>query len=286
MAACSSALTALSFSSQAHDVDIQVREEYLSKEKLAVSPVPPKPDMVLPSVHIVWTPLCAALRDSRIAVREGAMNALIEITRAGGGDFLSRRFRDDIWPILLHELGGHLMVQKSLKILNHEESTAPNVIIRSRASALECVWALAEDQNTRKVFRSFVRQLVEIIVPFIGKSQAVQIREYASKALLSLAKVDADVVWLYLTDIKSDFRGRDNQMCSPKPKTLPGMNAALSSISSGAMGAQHPHVHLASNAPDPKKVFLDCGDRAKALLEKVGTVEVAWHKLVMNRLCD
>lgn len=286
MATCSSGLAALRSTSKAHEIDVQVREEYLSKEKLAVSPVPPKPDMVLPSVHIVWTPLKAALKDSRIAVKEGAMNTLIEITKAGGGDFLGRRFKDDIQPILLHEFGAHSMASKRLKVLNHEESIAPNVIIRSRTSALECVWVLAEDESTRKVFRGFVRQLVEAILPFIGKSQTPPIRESASRALLSLAKVDADVVWLYLKDIRNGLSDENIQMDNPKPGVLPSMRTILPPITNRAIDINFAKGNLLNNVSRPKTSSRDCGDRAQALLEKVGNTGIAWHELVMNKLCN
>ncbi|GMH32931.1 hypothetical protein BSKO_00765 [Bryopsis sp. KO-2023] len=280
LSVCSMALMALKSSSRCHSIDDQIREGHVSKHRLASNPTPPKPEMVLPMLHILWNPLKSALSDSRIAAMEGALNALVSVTKSGGSRFLASRFKKDIWPIFERIVSGKGQAsgRTSLRLL--EEETAPNTVMRSKLSVMSCVARIAEEEETRGVFKGFIRPLVETLVPLLGKSQALPIREAASKAIVSLAKMDPDVVWFVLTDVVAAHGSRE-LWTSPHTEMLPHQKQLLPRIGGergGKMEGMEQNVGAYSKPYFlTKKLAADCGERAAALLAKVEAESVEWH---------
>lgn len=264
-----------------NDIDKQLLEEHVDNHKVAASPPPPQPDMVLPSIHIVWRPLMEALKVKRIAIAEFAMGALARITEAAGSDFMGRRLKADIWPVFQTILGpNERQTRRPLGPLLEE---APNSVERLRVSALSCVKLLTSISNSWKLFRGFVRPLIDVVVPYIGKSYSGIIRESAIEVMLGLAKVDADAVWLILADICANSGDGDIKATKPKAielsnpeKLLPPLVDSHESLSGvQTMSRLHDSYRLS------KTSALDCAETARSILDKISTEEVAWHNSLL-----
>lgn len=278
---CCTALEALSSTSRVNDIDKQLWEEHVPRHQVSSSPPPPQPDMVLPSVHIVWRPLLEALKIGQLPVVENALSALARVTEAAGSDFLGRRFNTDVWPIFQRALGhDDRPSRKPLDLLLEE---APNAVLRLKVSVLNTIKILAGTSNSSKLFRGFVRPLVNAVVPYIGKSCAGALRKSATEVMLALAKVDADAVWFVLADICANSSYIDALPGKPEAMDLPNLEKLLPPLLDSHRSCTG--VHTTSKQYDSyrlsKSVAVDCSDAAHSILERIGGEEVAWHNSIL-----
>ncbi|CAD7698395.1 unnamed protein product [Ostreobium quekettii] len=276
MAVCASALGALTRTSSAHAIDERLREDHLSKAKAATSPVRPAVPMLLPAIHRAWPSLLHCLKDTRGPAAERALDLLAHVIEAGGGSFMDRRLTDDAWPILqrLLERGCHGESKRGAS----DCDPPPNASLRIRKAALDCVSRVASCEGGRTSLRWVVAEVVDELVGFWAPGQPLALREASSRAVASLAAVDADVVWLALTDLsENDPENAAGQNAPPPGGAFPEMRALLPKAPAGPSAGGGP-TRLSRQPRVTAGLAAQCGGRARAVLEGVVGAPVAWHR--------
>jgi hypothetical protein len=136
---------------------------------------------------------------------------------------------------------------------------------RRRARVLACARALrsmASSERAAPALRGIVAEAAEAAAAFLGGSEAPAVRSAACRAILALAALDADAVWLLLVRAAA---GEGSGGAPAWDNTSPGTLPPVSQILSAASTARRP-AHSAGS-----------GARARALLAQVEKVAPAWH---------
>jgi hypothetical protein len=79
--------------------------------------------------------MCLRVQDARVAAVEHALDFLADYTDVGGGDFLARRFAQEVWPqlaLLLHR-------GPDTALGSDDGGPAPAVVQRTRAAVFACL---------------------------------------------------------------------------------------------------------------------------------------------------
>jgi hypothetical protein len=99
----SGALDALAAASDALDNEERLFEKVVAREPdAAMKPARPAPVKLLPAVHAAWPLLLATLQDTRsVALLEQGLTLLCSMMQLAGGRFMSRRFKQEAWPLLM-----------------------------------------------------------------------------------------------------------------------------------------------------------------------------------------
>lgn len=287
MDVCTSAIRALEATSAAHEIDDCIRESHISKIKVATSPAPPKVPMLLPSIHQMWSPLLAVLKDHRVSVLEHAFKCLTEMTRAAGGNFMARRVQDEAWPI------ARLLLRKGLaRISSRSEESfdfAPNAMLRIQKSVLNCVAEISGVEQSKLAFRWIVADIINEALVFLGANQPLPLREAASAALVSLANVDADAVWLSLKDLSSSDPGIFVQSQLRPTATFPEFKKILPTAPKGLSMLAFKRLNVEPDDADSiVKITCElaskCGKWATKLLDSISHCDIHWHGKVRDSL--
>jgi hypothetical protein len=144
---------------------------------------------------------------------------------------MARRIEIDAWPLMTRLLrtglpsSGSLMSPRaSLMILEPGQSdkglaTSPAADLRVREGVLSCLGSLADNEPSRGAIGRMAQDMGTEVAVFLGEKQPQGLRSLASDALLALAKVDSDAVWMILTDLAN--AGRPSGVFSQTPDGIP-----------------------------------------------------------------
>ncbi|KAK9808680.1 hypothetical protein WJX72_001826 [[Myrmecia] bisecta] len=158
-----------------------------------IEPVPPETPALLPSVHALWGPLIAALKDSRVAAVEKALATLAELAELAGGDFLARRTQLEAWPVLARLLKyGPSQQRASLEAGQDDGKLAPAVVQRVRHAVLSCLASMAGSSAARAAVQGLASPMVEAAAMYLGGNELPAVKEAASQVLLAVASFDPD----------------------------------------------------------------------------------------------
>ncbi|GLC59559.1 hypothetical protein PLESTB_001500300 [Pleodorina starrii] len=259
------ALAALAAATPAVEAEAAVLEEYGGPEA-RLRPVRPETPKVLPVVAAAWTPLMAALRDDRTPVVERGLGVLAELVAAGGGTFLARRFQQEAWPVLQRllthgsahtpgllslgtdaartappprrrlEIGGADIVVSGGE--DAAAALAPAAVSRVRVAALRCLEAVCRCKDAAVAVRTLTWDIAQAALPFLGSSHPPPLLEAAHAALLAVAALDPDGVWLLLYDTSYNM-----------PPSLAAAPAGRAHVSTADKG--HPPPHSQHQKPPP-----------------------------------
>ncbi|CAL5218647.1 g350 [Coccomyxa viridis] len=248
MEVAEAALRTLACTSAALDIQEQ-RITPLVKPRDAVQPVQPEVPQLLPSIHTLWAPLVQTLKDERIAAVEAALGFLGSYTELGGS-FLARRFRQEAWPQLQR-----LLQRGPDTPLNAPEPLAPAVVHRAQLAVVTYLQRVASDGDGAAVLAPIAAAVAEAVAPHLAAAYPASLRAATSQLLLSLAKLDADALWLLL------FRlAQQESPANPCPRLLPSMQEIKPPQAKSGQTA----------ARDVRAV-------AGKLLGQVSAIEPAWH---------
>lgn len=121
---------------------------------------------------------------------------------------------------------------------------------------------MAVSAQAAPAMRRVVAEAAEAAAAFMGSAEAQAVRNAACCAILALAALDADAVWLLLVRLEAqDGPSRLSAMKHPKASTLP----ALAGIFPASRGAGLPMHSPGTSA------------RARVLLAQVEKLVPAWH---------
>ncbi|KAL0049229.1 hypothetical protein WJX82_009193 [Trebouxia sp. C0006] len=251
------ALKTLHATTAALDLYEQVITPVTSKQE-EIGPPPPDTPQLLPIVHAMWGPLVGALRNERPALVEAAMECLVDVCHLAGPQFMRRRVQAEAWPVLVHLLKQGIPERKHLPYpAGRGALMAPAALQHMRYSVLHCIRQLGEAAQGSTVWKSMTDKVAEVVIVYLDGSQTAAVQEAAAQALLKVAKLDPDAVWLLLQLITSQnhFTQSPDRQIFPEAQQLLGSKPATES----ALHLPVVSAHLS------------------ALLHEVEQMQSSWH---------
>ncbi len=122
--------------------------------------------------------------------------------------------------------------------------------------------SMASSERAAPALRGIVAEAAEAAAAFLGSTEAPAVRKAACRAILALAALDADAVWLLLVRVAAEEgSGGAPAWDNTSPGTLPPVSHILSAGSTARR-----LTHSAGS-----------GARARALLAQVEKLTPAWH---------
>lgn len=276
-ATCTDALHALSIITTSLDLyKNEIEPEISPPGGLQVLSDPIVPTF-LPSIHLLWTPLIAALDDWRISVVESALCMLRDVVMLSGS-FLARRFEKDAWPRLSALLiRGPSHPKRKMIVPGQDDISTPVVLQRAQRGVLECLHAIAstpakdeaaggsvlspgvlttvlsavssllnEGSSTERGIRTSVSSAKHAVIAPI-------VREAATNCFVALATLDPDAAWSLLISALKCMAVPSNAFVVPRS----GTNAQVP-FSAAADGLDIPSMSSLSPVPsttrDPHKI--------------------------------
>ncbi|KAF8049687.1 hypothetical protein N665_2149s0008 [Sinapis alba] len=193
---------------------------------------------LLPAINKIWPFFVACIRNRNpVAVRR-CLNVITRVIQTSGGDFFSRRFRNDghdFWKLLTTS-PFHVMTPKSLREENKSVLRLPYRTISESASSssssiaevsslkvqaalLNMIGELSKDKRSASALDAVLKKVAGLVVG-IACSGVTGLREAALNALRGLACVDADLVWILLADVYYSLKKNRDLPLPPSPEFL------------------------------------------------------------------
>ena len=278
--ACSDALEALKHASSAVEQCTKEIDPHIIPPGGVIGPTDTAPATLLPSIHLLWSPLMGALRDWRVAVVENALSVITHLAKLSGS-FISRRFAQDAWPILLRLLKEGPSQQRIIAPGQDDLST-PAVVQRAQRAVLACLREMAAGDNASS--GSSTTAAAAVVVPLaasalfavaevMGEGHPPAVREDATAAFIALAGLDPDAAWALLA-VALRFKGT-------AAATAAKLKVSTSCTRSGSSRSSLPHFSALCPVPPTERVprgLRTCGDvKLEALSRQVSQMSVPWH---------
>ncbi|KAI8553189.1 hypothetical protein RHMOL_Rhmol06G0324700 [Rhododendron molle] len=205
---------------------------------------------LLPAMNKIWPFLVACIRNKNpLAVRKCSC-VISNVVQICGGDFFSRRFYTDgphFWKLLStspfqtkpfskQERTPLQLPYRSTSIAS-EVSVAEVSNLKVQAAVLNMIADLSRDKRSASALEAVLKKVSGIVVG-IACSGVLGLREASVNALVGLASIDSDLIWLLLADV---YYSKKRDMPSPPTSDLPEVSQTLTPPSSpkGYLYAQY-----------------------------------------------
>eukprot|EP00887_Chlorella_sp_A99_P000587 scaffold17.g587.t1 len=202
---CAAALRVLRAATEAAELERSGIEALVARRG-DVAPADPDPPRLLPSVHLLWSPLMGALKDWRVSVVEAALATLAELAGLAGS-FLTRRFGQDAVPALRRLLRDG-PAKRAVVVPGQDDPSSPAATQRVHCAVLRCMEDIAAATRPirlagvrgcgRDVLAPAAEQLLRAAGDLLGDKQAAHVREAATQAFMAVATADPDAAWALL----------------------------------------------------------------------------------------
>ncbi|XP_009128339.1 TELO2-interacting protein 1 homolog isoform X2 [Brassica rapa] len=189
---------------------------------------------LLPAINKIWPFFLACIRNRNpVAVRR-CLNVITRVIQTSGGDFFSRRFRNDgqdFWKLLTTS-PFHVMTPKHLREENKSvlrlpyrtisESASSSSIaevssLKVQAALLNMIAELSRDKRCASALDAVLKKVAGLVVG-IACSGVTGLREAALNALRGLACVDSDLIWILLADVYYSLKKKRDLPLPPSPE--------------------------------------------------------------------
>lgn len=286
---CMSALQALKSATEIIELEEEKIEPFVKKQ---VDLQPPEPDVprLLPSVHLFWAPLVGALKDWRVALVEAAAPSLAILAHLSGS-FLTKRFAQEAWPILLsllqHGPSGRTSSSSSynsssspLLVPGDDVSEAPALTQRARLAVLDCLKSIALNPTSSVILTHYnvAPAALSAVGELLEDDEPPSIKEAATNTFMALAEVDGDAAWALLSSALHTYHPTIHitySMKSSSSNVLPPYDQIFSKSFFINENKIHKNSY-AANSVVPAG-FKKCnGKKLKAMLGKLGQIPVRW----------
>lgn len=219
--ACLKSLRVLQLSTSADDLCKTLVSGYLSPESIESMKVVPEVPKMHPTIGPIWRSLVEALKNASIPIIEEALEFLAEIVVLFEGRTLSRRFKDEAWPLLkkllaqgvIHQPPKTLFSQGSrfltLASRNPDLEDSINAKLRCQKAVLSCLEVIGLQESARSCLKMILREILQTVVLLLDKCDIQEIQGSVYGAIKGLALVDADLVWWKLKELKSNEQSED-----------------------------------------------------------------------------
>ena len=151
---------------------------------------------LLPYVHTSWPFYTSALSSGHLVAASRVLEQLPLVVEASGGDFVRQRFASDLWTPLRR------MLLHGTPQTNQLVDAAPGTISRLQHAALSCLLAIAGNEQSCDALAEVVADAAEALGTLIRSSGAPELKARALEVLHALSKLDPDVVWLVLFQLR------------------------------------------------------------------------------------
>lgn len=166
---------------------------------------------------------------------------ITRIIQTSGGDFFSRRFRNDgpdFWKLLTTS-PFHIMTPKNLREDNKSALRLPYRAIsesssliaevsslKVQAALLDMIAELSRDKRSASALDAVLKKVAGLVVG-IACSSVTGLRESALNALRGLACIDPDLIWILLADVYYSLKKKDLPL--PPSPGFPDLSRVLPS---------------------------------------------------------
>ncbi|CAA0836577.1 ARM repeat superfamily protein [Striga hermonthica] len=165
---------------------------------------------LLPAMNKIWPFLVACFRSKNLLAIRQCCRTIASIIQICGGDFFSRRFHTDgahIWKHLTTSPFQSRSPEKSplklpyRKSSSHaEKSPAETSNIKVQAAILDMISDLAGNKKSASSLEAVLKKVSGIVVG-IACSGVKGLQDSCVNALVGLASIDPDLIWLLLADV-------------------------------------------------------------------------------------
>ncbi|KAI8007626.1 hypothetical protein LOK49_LG07G03659 [Camellia lanceoleosa] len=191
---------------------------------------------LLPAMNKIWPFLVACIRNKNpLAVRR-CTRVISNVVRICGGDFFSRRFYTDgphFWKLLTTSPFQTKPVSKEERTplqlpyrstpISSEVSMAEVSNLKVQAALLDTIADLSREKKSASALEAVLKKVSGLVVG-IACSGVVGLREASVNALVGLASMDPDLIWLLLADV---YYSKKKDMPSPPTSDLPEVSQIL-----------------------------------------------------------
>ncbi|GER37568.1 ARM repeat superfamily protein [Striga asiatica] len=188
---------------------------------------------LLPAMNKIWPFLVACFRSKNLLAIRQCCRTIASVIQICGGDFFSRRFHTDgahIWKHLISSPFQTRLPEKSplklpyRKSSQHAESPpAETSNIKVQAAILDMISDLARNKKSASSLEAVLKKVSGIVVG-ISCSGVKGLQDSCVNALVGLASIDPDLIWLLLADV---YYSRKKNVPLPPSQELPELGEVL-----------------------------------------------------------
>ncbi|GAB4854735.1 hypothetical protein Ancab_023321 [Ancistrocladus abbreviatus] len=185
---------------------------------------------LLPAANKIWPFLVACVRNRNPLSVRRCLAVVSNVVWICGGDFFSRRFKNDgphFWKLLSsspfkrkpnsRDERALLQLPYRSTTVNWEDSISEVSNLKVQAAVLNMIADIARDKKSASALEVVLKQVSGLAVG-IAFSSVSGLRDAAINALLGLASIDPDLIWLLLADVY--YSTKNELVPSPIPELL------------------------------------------------------------------
>ncbi|XP_058106780.1 uncharacterized protein LOC131250207 isoform X2 [Magnolia sinica] len=167
---------------------------------------------LLPAMNKIWPYLVHCLKDKNLLATRRCLSVVSSVVQICGGDFFTRRFHTDgahFWKLLSTSPFRRKPMSKEERLIllpyrstgsTSTESMAEVSSMKVQEAALNMIADISRNKRSASAFEAVLKKVSGLAVG-IACSSIAGLREASMNALLGLASVDPDLIWLLLADI-------------------------------------------------------------------------------------
>ncbi|XP_019055258.1 PREDICTED: uncharacterized protein LOC104608996 isoform X2 [Nelumbo nucifera] len=179
---------------------------------------------LLPAMNRIWPYLVACIKNTQpVAVRR-CLAVVSNAVQICGGDFFCRRFQNDgrhFWKLLMTSpFQGKLKLREAMPLqlpyrtTSSEDPIAEVSSLKVQTSALHMIADLSRNKRSASALEVVLKKVSGLVVG-IACSGVIGLRDASINALLGLACIDPDLIWLLLADLYYSLKKKE----LPSPPT-------------------------------------------------------------------
>lgn len=168
---------------------------------------------LLPEMNKLWPFLVACARNRIPVPVRRCLQVISSVVKTCGGDFFSRRFHNDgshFWkllstspfrqkPFMKDEKAALLLPYRSTS-RTMEDPVSEASSLKIQAAVLHMIADLSQDKRSASAFQVVLKKVSGLVVG-ITCSGVTGLRDASIDALLGLASIDPDLIWLLVADV-------------------------------------------------------------------------------------
>ncbi|KAL0320988.1 UNVERIFIED_CONTAM: hypothetical protein Sradi_5360300 [Sesamum radiatum] len=191
---------------------------------------------LLPAMNKIWPFLVACFRSKNLVAIRRCTFTISTVVQICGGDFFSRRFHTDgihIWKLLstspfqtkplAKQERTPLQLPYRRSSTSSEDSAAEISNLKVQAAILNMISDLAGNKRSASALEAVLKKVSGILVGIVC-SGFKGLQDACVNALVGLASIDPDLIWLLLADV---YYSRTENLPSPPSAEFPEITQVL-----------------------------------------------------------
>ncbi|KAI3466318.1 hypothetical protein Pfo_022981 [Paulownia fortunei] len=191
---------------------------------------------LLPAMNKIWPFLVACFRSKNLVAIRKCCHTISNVVQICGGEFFSRRFHADginIWKLLstspfqkkplAKDERTPLQLPYRRSSTSSEDSAAEISNLKVQVSVLNMISDLAGNKRSASALEAVFKKVSGIVIGIVC-SGVKGLQDACVNALVGLASIDPDLIWLLLADV---YYSRKKNLPSPPSADFPEMTQVL-----------------------------------------------------------